>query len=161
MGAVIDEETGEEPVCMFCGAGDDCPHLVAVIDRTFAECNGGVLYDAIDDLREVLSSKILEKLKAGERFRSESSDDEISAIANEAKENYLADYPDDVYIDENMFLAWLTEQLIDCGADEPPGYIVEEGGPGQSSALTLLYAEEPKMVMQSVERALSDAVANL
>lgn len=161
MGAVMDEETGEEPVCLFCGAAGDCPHLVAVIDRTFAECKGGVLYDAIDNLREMLSSKILETLKSGKRFQPESSDEEIYVIANEAGEDYIPDYPEDVYIDENMFLTWITQQLIDCGADEHPGYIVEEGGPGQSAALTLLYAMEPKKVIQCVEKALSDAVANL
>jgi hypothetical protein len=109
----------------------------------------------------MLSSKILPKLKAGEPFHPESSDDEIYAIVNEARENYQSDYPDDVYIDGYMFLAWLTEQLIDCGADEPSGYIVEEGGPGQSSALTLLYAPEPKKVIQSVGKALSDAIKDL
>jgi hypothetical protein len=46
--------------------------------------------------------------------------------------------------------------LIDAGAEEPPGYIVEEGGPGQSSALTLLYAENPKHVIHKVERVFMD-----
>jgi len=51
--------------------------------------------------------------------------------------------------------------LIDAGAEEPPGYIVEEGGPGQSSALTLLYASDPKVVIEAAEKALKGAVADL
>ncbi len=51
MGAVVDENTGQEPSRIFCDSKDDCPHLVAVIDRTFAECNAGALYEALDNLR--------------------------------------------------------------------------------------------------------------
>ena len=161
MGAVVDEESGQEPSCMFCDSKDDCPHLVAAIDRTFAQCNGGALYDALGNLREVLSDKFLATLRAGKVFDSGTLDDEIAAIAQEARVNYDLEYPDDVYIDEYMFLAWLTEVLIDAGAEEPPGYIVEEGGPGQSSALTLLYASDPKVVIEAAEKALKGAVADL
>lgn len=161
MGAVVDEETGQEPSCIFCHSKDDCPHLVAVIDRTFAACNGGALYEALDNLREILSAKILATLSAGKDFGSGAVDDEIAAIAQDARDNYDSEYPDDICIDEYMFLAWLTEVLIDAGAEESPGYIVEEGGPGQSSSLTLLYASDPKLVIQAAEKALKGAVADL
>jgi len=103
----------------------------------------------------------LATLRAGKVFDSGTLDDEIAAIAQEARVNYDLEYPDHVYIDEYMFLAWLTEVLIDAGAEEPPGYIVEEGGPGQSSALTLLYASDPKVVIEAAEKALKGAVADL
>lgn len=100
MGAVVDEETGQEPTCIFCDSEDDCPHLVAVIDKTFAECSGGALYDGLDNLRDILSGKILRKLCAGEDFNDAETDGELAAIAQEARDNYDPEYPDDVYIDE-------------------------------------------------------------
>ena len=43
--AMHDENIGEEPKCVICGSSEDCEHLVACIDRTFAECEGGALCD--------------------------------------------------------------------------------------------------------------------
>jgi hypothetical protein len=156
MGNVIDEETGQESTCMFCNSSDDCPHLVAVIDRTFAECNGGELYKAIAAIRELLSETLLGMIEKAEDPDGNRVDYELAAIFREAIENCDPAHPDDIYIDEGMFLEWLVSELIDAGAEEPPGYIVEEGGPGQSSALTLLYAENPKHVIHKVERVFMD-----
>ena len=43
----IIEETGKEPTCPVCGSPDygDCGHLVADLDRSFCECQGGELYE--------------------------------------------------------------------------------------------------------------------
>lgn len=161
MGAVVDEDTGQEPSCIFCDSKDDCPHLVAVIDRTFAECTGGALYEAIDNLREILSDKILATLSAAKDFDSGTVDDDIAAIAQQARDNHDSEYPDDIYIDEHRFLAWLTEALINAGAEEPSGHIVEEGGPGLSSALTLLYASDPRLMIETVEKTLRSAAGGL
>jgi hypothetical protein len=154
MGNVIDEETGQEPTCIFCNSKNACSHLVAVIDRTFAECSGGALYKTIAKLRGLLSDIISGMVEAAADLDESVVDHELAALFREAVENYDSAYPDDIYIDEGMFLEWLVTALIDAGADEPPGYIVEEGGPGQSSALTLLYAENPKHVIQEVEKVL-------
>ena len=45
----INEDTGEEISCNICGATEywDCGHLVASLDRSFCECQGGELYDRI------------------------------------------------------------------------------------------------------------------
>ena len=104
IGAVVDEKTGQEPSCIFCDSKDDCPHLVAFIDRTFAECNGGALYEALDNLREILSDKILATLSAGKDFGSGKVDDEIALITQEARDNYDSEYPDDIYINQQVFL---------------------------------------------------------
>ena len=161
MGAVFDEVTGQEPSCTVCGSKDYCPHQVAVIDRTFADCVGGVLYETIDKLRETLSVGISAKIKASQNVGVESSDDYIASIVREAVEDYDPEYPDDIYIDENIFLAWLIEALIDAGAERHPGAIVEEGGPGQSSSLTLLYANDPKSLVCDVTKVLEDAITQL
>lgn len=156
MGKVIDEGTGQEPSCIFCKSKSDCSHLVAVIDRSFAGCNGGVLFQNIDNLRSLLTGIITGMVQAAGEFDESLVDYEIAAIFRKAFENHDSAYPDDIYIDDGLFLQWLVTALIDAGADEPPGYIVEEGGPGQSSALTLLYAENPKQVIQKVEEVLRD-----
>ena len=161
MGTVIDEETGEEPACPHCRSTDDCPHLLAVIDRSCAECSGGALFGALDDLRELLAAKIGAALRSGKESWSSAGDAEIAAIAEEARENYDPESPDAVYIDEDMFLEWIAEALLAAGAEELPGSFVEEGGPGQSSALTLLYAAKPARVLKAVEKVLRRAVAEL
>ena len=158
MGALIDEESGKEPACIFCGSTGDCPHLVAVIDRTFADCKGGALYEAIDKFRKILADSVFHKIRARD---GATSDHELASIVQEAIENYDPEYPDDVFIDGQMFLTWLIEALIDAGAEEHSGYVVEEGGPGQSSALSLLFAPDPERVIQNTEKALQDAVARL
>ena len=33
----LDEDTGEEISCPICNQTDDCPHLLATIDKTFGE----------------------------------------------------------------------------------------------------------------------------
>ncbi len=161
MGAVVDEETGQEPSCIFCDSRDDCPHLVAVIDRTFSACNGGALYDSIGELRELLADRISATLANLQTFGEDGFDYELASIFRGAVENYDPGQPDDVYVDEQMFLAWLIEALLNAGADEPPGYIVEEGGPGQSSALTLLYAPNPSAVISKVARRLHEQLSSL
>ena len=47
---MIDEDTGEEPTCPYCGSAEDCPHLLAVLDKTFSTCDGGYCYERFDDL---------------------------------------------------------------------------------------------------------------
>ncbi len=81
-------------------------------------------------------------------------------IIREAKENYDSDFPEYVYIDDQMFLSWILDAMLYAGADEPPGYTFEEGGPGQSSAISLLYATEPNVVIGNVEEFLRRQLAN-
>jgi len=153
MGSVIDEETGEEPSCIYCGSRGDCPHLVAVIDRTFAECNGGALYESIGRLRKIVSDCVAIAMQ-DDAAAKEIMDSELLSIIQGATDNHDSEYPEDVYIDERMFLSWLIDSLLDAGADELPGSIVEEGGPGQSSSLNLLYSPEPEVLIRSVEEPL-------
>lgn len=156
MGEVVDEETGQEPSCIFCEDKDGCPHLVAVIDRTFSECCGGALYETLDNLRDMLSDIVSGMIQAPEYLDKDSVDYELGEVLQDAVENYDPAYPDDIFIDNGMLLSWLIEALISAGAEEPPGDIVEQGGPGQSSALTLLYAKHPDRVIQQVEKTLDD-----
>ena len=41
-----EDEEREESSCPFCGSTGDCPHLLLLVDKTFQEVSGGVLFDA-------------------------------------------------------------------------------------------------------------------
>jgi hypothetical protein len=156
MGEVVDEKTGQKPSCIFCEKKDGCPHLVAVIDRTFSECYGGALYEILGDLKDMLSDIVSGMIKGPEYLDKDAVNHELGAILQEAVGNYDPAYPDYISIDNRMLFDWLIEALISAGAEESPGYIVEQEGPGQSSALTLLYAKHPDRVIHQVEKTLDD-----
>ena len=62
---MIDEDTGEEPQCVICNSSEACEHLLACIDRTFGEIEGGALYDRRDAFRSAIEGVFLEVLKSG------------------------------------------------------------------------------------------------
>ncbi|MGF1531258.1 MAG: hypothetical protein ACFCU4_07845 [Puniceicoccaceae bacterium] len=161
MSVITDEETGDQVGCIFCGSTDDCPHLVGIIDLTFAECHGGVLYEGVDSLKKILEDKILTRLKAREKFKAKSASYEVLQMAKAAKSCYDRKDPDDVWIDNYQFIPWIKDILIDSGGEEPMGYLVEEGGPGMSSTVSILYAENPQDVLESAREAVKKAVENL
>jgi len=43
-----EDEEREESSCPFCGSTGDCPHLLLLVDKTFQEVSGGVLFDAFN-----------------------------------------------------------------------------------------------------------------
>jgi hypothetical protein len=156
MGEVIDEETGDKAACIFCNLHDDCPHLVAIIDKTFTTCNGGALYEHIGKLETYLTDIILGIKEATGYINQSELGFHFSEIYQVALRDYDPKYPEFVYIDQGIFFEWLNEALIKAGAEESTGYFVEEGGPGQSSALSYLYAQNPKVVVESVVNTLND-----
>lgn len=156
MGTVIDEETGDEPTCIFCNSNADCEHLVAIIDKTFSICNGGAIYEHIYNLKEFLS-EIIAGLKETTGLISEHELGlHFPPIYQAAVDSFNSKYPDYFHIDSGKFVKWLIAALIDAGAEESPGHFVEEGGPGQSSALCYLYAQNSKVVVESVINTLND-----
>lgn len=161
MGEVFDVVTGQEPSCIICGATWDCLHLVACIDITFSYCNGGILYDHIGELREFLEDAILTRIKSKCVSELRCTNTVIDEILTEAIQQYDPEYIDSVYIEEHLFLTFLIDTLIDSGAEEFEGGLVEEGGPGQSSAITLLYAEDPLQVILVARKVLENAVAKI
>lgn len=48
----------------------------------------------------------------------------------------------------------MIELLEDAGAIDHPGSFVDEGGPGFSSACSLLYAENPSAVLDNARKGL-------
>ena len=60
----IIEETGKEPTCPVCGSPDygDCGHLVADLDRSFCECQGGELYEKMAEFLNLVEGAFLSHL---------------------------------------------------------------------------------------------------
>ena len=163
MGAIFDEETGDEPSCMFCDDTEECSHMLACIDHTFVDCDGGVLYFHLDDFREILSTRVRESLDCKIKSKSVGNKigKEIYQIIKDSTKEFDPNCPEDVCIDNRRFLDVLVDLFIAAGAEKPPGHIVEEGGPGFSSSLTLLYAENPEEIIKTVQERLKKTVAKI
>ena len=142
--------------CPYCGSGDDCPHLLAVFDITFGECNGGHCFNKIPEVteaveeafRKALSAENLEDVSWGNYYLDETWQTALTEYSGE---------PKDLLIDQGTLLGLFAELLEENGATLYDTYF--EGGPGMSSALQILYAEDPKAVYANAEGQLRDSLA--
>lgn len=149
----INEDTGEEPVCPVCDAADywSCGHLVASIARSFWECRGGAFQDHESRVSTVTEAAFLSHIQNGSepQFTGSEAFDELWG---EARANYKPG-DDDVELDGDIYQRFVIELLESAGAFETHEPLIEEGGPGMSSAMTLLFAEDaPKVVDQALEQ---------
>jgi hypothetical protein len=146
-----DEDTGEEPRCVICGSLDDCEHLVACIDRTFGECEGGALYYRDGEFWSKIEMAFIVALKSGiEKKWHRGELEELWDYArneNDVEEKYVG-------LDKFAFIRLLVELLEDAGAIRRPGAWVTDGGPGMSSSYSLLYAEKPNAVIGEALKGL-------
>ncbi len=150
----IDEDTGEEVVCPICGAAEywDCGHLVAEFDRTFCECLGGKIHNREGEFSSTIEAVFLSHLQNGSEpdFKYQ----ELSELWEEAKKTHEPgeDYADlDGYILQRLMI----ELLEEAGAIEPPGYLMDPGGPGMTSSMSLLFAENPSLVVEQAHKRIS------
>ncbi|MHA7828916.1 MAG: hypothetical protein ACX93P_15295, partial [Roseovarius sp.] len=63
----INADTGEDVVCPICNAAEywDCGHLVASVDRSFGECQGGALCDRETEFSSLVENAFLPHLQNG------------------------------------------------------------------------------------------------
>lgn len=153
----INEDTGEEVVCPICNAADywACGHLVASLDRSFCECQGGALLDREAELSSRIEDAFLPHLENGSQPSFGYSSLEELWVA--AKENFSAS-DGYVVLDGDIWQRVLIEHLEDAGAFDLPGPLMDPDGPGMTSSMSLLFAEKPKEV---VDKALQDFVSVL
>ena len=59
----------------------------------------------------------------------------------------------DLMLDGIVFYRLVIGMLLEAGAIDHPGQIIDEGGPGMTSAATLLYAHNPTEVIESALKA--------
>jgi hypothetical protein len=150
----IIEETGEGPTCPICESPEygDCGHLVADLDLSFGECQGGALYEKMAEFSSLIEDAFL--LHLNTNTVPNSGKWELGELWEAANENFD---PDEEYValDSDIFQRVLIELLEDSGAFELPEGLMDTGGPGMTSSISLLFAEEPAKVIKLAKEKLS------
>jgi hypothetical protein len=145
------EDTDEEPKCLICGSMEECGHLVAVIDRSFLECRCGEFSDREHSFRSEIEEVFLDALKS-KKSRKWSHED-IEQMWCQACEDYATE-GEDFMLDGYAFYRFIVELLEDAGAIDHPGQVVDGGGPGMTSSVSLLYADRPNVVVDEALKNL-------
>lgn len=144
---MLDEDTGEPIDCPYCGSEDECPHLLAVLDRTSLECSGGYAFDRFDEFRDAIAGVFLGRLQADAPLVTTWKDPFVLDLWNHARENYSThDDADDIEIDSDSLFGLIEDLFNDAGGEEYPGSIDDDRAPGDSSAITLFHARHPAKV---------------
>jgi hypothetical protein len=146
----INEDTGEDVTCPLCRAEEwwGCGHLVAAFDRSFGECSGGELYGRENEIQEILERAFLPHLKASTSPRL--VDDDVMQLWETAK---LQLSEEEEYLDFDGYVVQrlLIEALRNAGAVEPEGTLIDPGGPGMTSLVALLFAENPGICLNDAK----------
>jgi hypothetical protein len=58
-----DDSDRNDEACPFCHSTEGCHHLLATIDETFSQIEGGTFYDFNDKAVEVMNRAIMARLK--------------------------------------------------------------------------------------------------
>lgn len=145
-----DEDSNEKIKCMFCGSTDDCEHLLAILDRSFNECCGGYLLNYYYQFQYIVEKAFSDIEKNCPNLKPSWDNYFISELWNKKMHDMpLSNYP--VSVDEYILSRLIKELLTECGGYEYMGPIAGENEdiPGFSSALTIIYAENPKSVYEN------------
>jgi hypothetical protein len=155
---MIVEETGDSPICPICHADEHCNHLVADIDRTFLECHEGEFHEWEDNFRSEIQNTFIENMERAAKPVWKL--DEISELWRNSLSSYDRD-ENYVDLDGYVYYRLVVEMLENAGAIDHAGQVIDESGPGMTSAVTLLYAHNPKMVVGSALKALQSSLKDL
>ncbi len=151
------EATIEDVCCPTCGSGDECPHLLAVIDRTFNEVQGGYCFDRDHEFQDAIEGTFKKTLERGRHKKSVRRDSEIGELWSYAIENY-APGDGEVPIDADCLTGLVIRYLNDAGGEEFQA-VDDPGVPGESSAISLIYARSPhKVFTKAISRLREDLV---
>ena len=143
----INEDTGEDVTCPLCQSPEywECGHLVASLDRTFCECDGGELFDREHEFREVVEMAFRAHFKAGStssNLPSGALRELWETLSPQSFEEAVEG--DGLELDGFVFQRVLIEALEDAGVIEPKGQLCDPGGPGMTSSVSLLFAKRPQ-----------------
>ena len=104
----VRDQNGKVIRCPYCGSEEDCEHTLAVIDTTWAVCEGGYSYKRFDEFGTAIEEYFLQQLRKGTRNVSGRRDRLIGELWNESVEKYS---PGDEEISIERY--GLTELIID------------------------------------------------
>ena len=152
----VPDQNGEVIRCPYCGSEEDCEHTLAVIDTTWAVCEGGYSYERFDEFRRVIEEYFLQQLRKGTRNVSGRRDKLIGELWNESVEKYS---PGDEEISiERYGLTELIIDLFEALAAKQVTLGIDHGLPGFACAYRTFYAKKPKTVFRA---ALAELRARL
>ena len=101
-------QNGKVIRCPYCGSEEDCEHTLAVIDTTWAVCEGGYSYKRFDEFGRAIEEYFLQRLRKGTRNVSGRRDKLIGELWNQSVQKYS---PGSEEISIERF--GLTELIID------------------------------------------------
>ena len=152
------EDSDEAPKCVICGSEEPCQHLVANIDRSFLDCYGGEFCERENEFRDQVEQTLIAHVKSGAKPVWKVQ--EINQIWEWGSTHYDKEN-DYLEMDSDAFYRLVAELLVDEWAIEHPGQVIDDWGPRFTSAMTLLFAEDPKKVVQSALKSLQAALADV
>lgn len=149
----MDEELTDtkDVTCPYCGNDDDCPHLLAVFDMTFGECNGGLAFDSIPKFLDMTEEAFNKALSAEDRDDVAWDNYWLDEAWQSARSDQ-SDSGDSPLINSACLFGVLIEIFEEHGAISLDNDF--EGGPGMSSACQIAYAEDPAAVLTITEGEL-------
>src|SRR5687768_14691849 len=152
-----DEDTGKPATCPHCDATTGCEHLVAVSDQTFNNCEDGWLSSNFEAFHDVVAAAFRPLLRAEQAAlaRVAWKDPAVAQLWQSAVD-WRDQAEGEVVLDSTVHLRLVIELLELAGADQPRGRFVFDSGPGMSSAMTVLYAEDPAVVGKEALRLLGE-----
>ena len=157
MGDVRHEDTGEDASCPICGIGEywECGHLFASLDTTFSECSGGSMFEAYDEILDTV------RLAFSNRHMSENGSnysDELESIFQDS--GFEDDGDGGMWVElPGAFIHYLVEFIEECGGMSAGSDMVEDGPPGQSSALAIIFSEDCEKLLVNVQSRLKRELA--
>ena len=149
----IREDTGEDVLCPICATSEywECGHLVAGFDKTFCECFGGEIFDRQHEFKVLVEEAFLPHLRAGTSPALSASG--LKELWQTAELQSFEDEPC-VALDGYVFQQVLIETLRASGAIKPEGSLIDPGGPGMTSAVSLLFSEDPQDCLETAMASL-------
>lgn len=150
---MLNENTGEEICCPYCGAVEECPHVLAVLDVTFSSCTAGYACRRFAEFARMLGNTFIGLLRKGAKEEHSWLDGDLDELWKYAREEY-SPHDEDAFLDSRILARLIVNLFNDAGGEEYPGPVDDEGGPGCSSAITLFYAKHPMEVFNVAITAL-------
>ena len=143
-----DPQENSYPKCPFCNSEEECEHLLAILDRTFIECNGGYALGPLDELYQYLESTFKNLIESDQPLPTGERVESLENLFYSTKQLYEEN--GEINLDGFAYYDMLEDLFIKHGA-KLIDYAEDFGRPGFDSLVKTYYAENPESVFnQSV-----------